>query len=126
MRGSRVLAAVVAGILLASGGWILLGQREAPPGPRLATIVVAGETIAEVNLDDLTQTQILTLPWPGGGETVIEAQPGRIRVQQADCPDQICVHQGWISHGGLPIVCLPHRLSIEITGGGEGLDAVAG
>ena len=40
--------------------------------------------------------------------------------------DQICVHQGYISDGSQPIVCLPNRLIIQIQGGGDALDAAAG
>ena len=53
-------------------------------------------------------------------------EQGRIRVSQADCPDQVCVDQGWIADGTVPIVCLPHKLVIEIVGGGSAFDAAAG
>ena len=53
-------------------------------------------------------------------------EPGRIRVSAADCPDQVCVEQGYISDGTVPIVCLPHGLVIEIVGGEEPLDGAAG
>ena len=38
-------------------------------------------------------------------------------MKSADCPDQVCVHQGWISDSTVPIVCLPHQVIIEVTGG---------
>lgn len=60
------------------------------------------------------------------GINMVLAEKGRIRVSEADCPDQICVHQGWISDGAVPIVCLPHRLMIEIVGAGGDLDGGAG
>ena len=53
-------------------------------------------------------------------------EKGRIRVSKADCPDQICANQGWISDGAVPIICLPHKLMIEIVGGGGELDGGAG
>ena len=56
----------------------------------------------------------------------ILVEPGRIRVSQANCPDQVCVEMGAISDGTVPIVCLPHKLVIEIVGGAEALDAAAG
>lgn len=57
-----------------------------------------------------------------GGNTV-EVERGRIRVSVADCPDQVCVHQGWISTSAVPVVCLPHGLVIEIVGA-DGPDAI--
>ena len=38
----------------------------------------------------------------------------------ADCPDHLCVKQGSISDGILPIVCLPNHVRIQITGDEEG------
>lgn len=51
------------------------------------------------------------------GKNLICIQPGRICVEEADCPDQICVLQGWLPEGNLgnlPIICLPHGLLIQI------------
>ena len=67
-----------------------------------------------------------TVEGPAGLTNTILVEPGRIRVSEADCPDQICVHQGFISDGTTPIVCLPNKLIIQIIGGGEALDAAAG
>ena len=35
---------------------------------------------------------------------------------EADCPDKICVNTGKISKIGETIVCLPHRVVVEIQG----------
>ncbi|MDR2589460.1 MAG: NusG domain II-containing protein [Oscillospiraceae bacterium] len=44
----------------------------------------------------------------------ILVEDGRIRIQAANCPDKFCIHQGWVSSGLIPIVCLPHRLVIQL------------
>jgi hypothetical protein len=36
---------------------------------------------------------------------------------EADCPDGLCVKQHKIDKTGQTIVCLPHRVVIEIEGG---------
>ena len=33
---------------------------------------------------------------------------------EADCDDQICVHQGYIENSGEMIVCLPNRFLVEM------------
>ena len=38
----------------------------------------------------------------------------KVYMESADCPNQICVHHGAISHTGETIVCLPNRVVIEI------------
>lgn len=52
----------------------------------------------------------------GGHEhfNLIAAENGRIKVAEADCPDQICVRTGWVSLAPQQIVCLPYRVVIKI------------
>lgn len=38
----------------------------------------------------------------------------QVRVVAANCKDQICVKEGWKSHPGQTIVCLPHKFLITI------------
>ena len=49
-----------------------------------------------------------------GGSNTILVEQGRIRVIEANCPDQVCVRQGAISGGYVPIACVPHGLVIDI------------
>lgn len=41
---------------------------------------------------------------------------GEVYMKSADCPDQICVHQGHRSKDGESITCLPNRVVVEIKG----------
>ncbi|MCF6463685.1 hypothetical protein C3E89_09975 [Clostridium sp. Cult1] len=54
------------------------------------------------------------------GYNLIEIGKEKVRVIEADCPDQLDVKQGYISKVGEVIVCLPNRLVIEIKGVDEG------
>lgn len=40
---------------------------------------------------------------------------GTVRMEAADCRDQICVRHHAISSAGESIICLPHKLAVEIT-----------
>ncbi len=92
----------------------------------VARIVLDGELVEEIDLTRVGTPYSFSVESGSGGENTILVEPGRIRVSQADCPDRICVGQGFISDGTVPIVCLPHKLIVEIVGGGEELDAAAG
>lgn len=35
-------------------------------------------------------------------------------MQEADCPDQYCVRQGRVKTAGQSIICLPHKVIVEI------------
>lgn len=61
-----------------------------------------------------TENQTIEVSYLGRSNT-IQVQDGKIRVQAAECPDQTCVHMGFLSDSGLPIVCLPNRLVIQFS-----------
>ncbi|MBE5856324.1 MAG: NusG domain II-containing protein [Lachnospiraceae bacterium] len=48
------------------------------------------------------------------GYNVISVHDGKICVSDADCPDCSCVKQGGINKKGDKIVCLPHKLIVEV------------
>lgn len=54
-------------------------------------------------------------------------EDGKAYISQADCPDKICQEHRAISYSGETIVCLPHKIVIEITEkqSAPDLDAVA-
>ncbi len=45
---------------------------------------------------------------------------GSVYMEEADCPDGYCVRQGHIQSGLDTIVCLPHKLVVEIVDRGDG------
>lgn len=47
---------------------------------------------------------------------VVVIENGKVRVTDADCPDGICKDYRPISYVGQTIVCLPHKVVIEIVG----------
>ena len=54
------------------------------------------------------------------GETnVCEIRDGQVRMIEADCPDQLCVHQKAISRTGESIICLPNQVVVSVQGSKE-------
>ena len=49
-----------------------------------------------------------------GGQNRLIIENGRAYMQEADCPDKLCVKQGNISMKGQSIICLPHKVVAEI------------
>lgn len=118
-----LLVLAFAALCAAGTLWVLFGRS----GGTAARIYQDGVLVRTIDLSRVTGTEAFTVDGPAGSNT-IEAEPGRIRVSHADCPDQVCVRQGWISDGVLPIVCLPNELVIELETGAseEVLDGVTG
>lgn len=48
------------------------------------------------------------------GKNILKIDGGKAWLLEADCPDQICVKTGKIMYPGQSIICLPHRVAIEI------------
>lgn len=120
---TRVILFLLLGAAAVSAAFLLLrGRGEDRP---VARITRDGVLLEEIDLTTVDQPYTLTFE-DESGRNVVTVEQGRIRVSEADCPDRVCVNQGWISDGTVPIVCLPHRLMIEIKGGGGELDGGAG
>ena len=105
-----VLAAVIALVAVAGFAAVkLMGLGSTTQGAT-AVITDADKKTYELPLDtDATITVTTDL-----GTNVIEVKDGRVRAKEADCPNQDCVHQGWIGKPGQQIVCLPHKLTVDI------------
>ena len=89
-------------------------------GGTIAVITVDGVEYDRIDLSKVTESYDIDIDTQYGHNTV-HVEPGRISVTEADCPDGICVAQGAIDKGGVPIVCMPHRLVVKIEG--SGIDA---
>lgn len=48
------------------------------------------------------------------GRNVINIHNGYVEMEEADCPDKYCIKQGKIKNTGQTIVCLPHKVVVEI------------
>ncbi|MCQ2405733.1 MAG: NusG domain II-containing protein [Oscillospiraceae bacterium] len=60
------------------------------------------------------------------GSNLLVIKDGKASIEDADCPDRICVHAGEISRKGESITCLPHKLTVTIEGEAPaGFDAVS-
>lgn len=64
------------------------------------------------------------------GYNRVRMEAGEVYMEEADCPDGYCMHQGPLSGGIETIVCLPHKLVVEViseqeTASEENIDSVA-
>lgn len=99
--------------------------------PKTARIIQDGEIIREVDLQRVAEPYEFEVVYEGNtepspGRNTVRVEQGKIAVVGADCPDKICVRQGFIENGVLPIVCLPHKLTISVSGDSADTDAVSG
>lgn len=123
VRSTKFLVLLLALIVFVAVLASILAELGAPRGS-VAVISVDSQVRERIDLNQVTEPYSFVVESEWGRNTV-EVEPGRIRVSEADCPDQICVEQGWVEPAGSPIVCLPHRMVIQFTEGEGGVDAVS-
>lgn len=52
-------------------------------------------------------------------ENTLQIKNNEVKMIQATCPDRLCIKQGAISKKGQSIICLPHKLIVEVVSGDE-------
>jgi Uncharacterized protein conserved in bacteria len=79
-----------------------------------AVLRVDGKEIRTFELYEGQKSYTFKYEDPDGDYNLIEVEGTRIRIKDANCGDLICVRRGWASKNGDTIVCLPHKLVIEV------------
>lgn len=73
-------------------------------------VTVDGEVYGTYSL---TEDQVIEVE-EGDFYNRIRIEDGKAYMEEANCPDGYCERQGKISGGAQTIVCLPHKLVVEV------------
>ena len=114
LAAALVFGAVLAAVLLlrSPGGTVQV---------RVAGAVTAGYPL------DVDASYTIT--GANGGTNLLVIEDGAARIEEASCPDGVCVHTGRIRRNGQSIVCLPNQVVVEIvsdTENSSGVDITVG
>ena len=96
-------------ILIAAILFLMLNRTDKTEGDYVY-ITLDNIEYATIPLDKDT---VLSIDSDKGKNTVVVSDK-EVYVESADCPDQICVNHEAIGYDKETIVCLPHKLVIEI------------
>ena len=97
------------GILAFSGlFWVVL-HFLLPKGDVVA-VTVDGEVVRTLSLSEDQEVTIRTEQ----GYNTVTVRNGNVSVTEADCPDKLCVKHAAVHTSGETIVCLPHKLVVEV------------
>lgn len=89
-----------------------------------ADIYQEGNLLTSISLNDVTAPYSFTVTGENGCINEIEVRSDSIGIIFADCPDKLCIHQGFVCNSKLPIVCLPNRLVIQLRENDSIIDTV--
>lgn len=101
--------------------FIIIGFLQHKEGEKVC-ITIDGLLYGEYNL---TENQVITIDEPFG-HNQIRIENGMVFMSEADCPDKYCIEYKPISKTNETIICLPHKLVVEVKGivGEQSLDVI--
>lgn len=118
-KKAAVIVSVVLFVLASASLLYLLiphfqGESSKASGDYVAEIYRGGRLLYRIPLREIHENRTLVIEGEDGCRNEIEIRPDGIGVISADCPDKLCVRQGFINNDRLPVVCLPNRLIIRL------------
>lgn len=123
-------------MLLMIGSFLPLGvfsykQAHADDTNLQAIVQVDGETLKTFNLEEDGETEVFLYHDDHGHENLIVRTGTSIEIKEASCRDQVCVQMNPIKNVGDTILCLPHRVLVEVVSDGpvdtqtDGIDIIS-
>lgn len=110
---------LILALLLLAGALFLVYGAKKTQGARVVVRVDGVET-AEYSLYANGTYEL------NGGTNILVIEDGYAWLEEANCPDKLCVNQGRISFNGQVITCLPNKLTVTVYGNDTGVDIVIG
>ena len=101
----------------------IVKERASNYNKKYVEITVDGEEHSKYVLDNNIDKEIEVIT--DKGYNIIQIQNGQVLVEESDCNNQLCVRKGVIEEPGEIIVCLPHKVVVQITGSSEDLDSIS-
>ena len=113
MKQKWILIGITAVLVLGGvgGSWYVLHQKQPE---KIAQIYQNDKLLYEIDLTKVKEPYTITIDGDNGAENQVLVENGQISTQSASCPDHLCVKQGTISDGILPIICLPNHIRISV------------
>jgi hypothetical protein len=88
----------------------MMQRGQGKTGP-FVEVIHSGGVAARVYLDEPGEFSIPEFP-----RVVFEVRDGAAAFIYSTCPDQVCVHTGWLSRPGHIAACLPNGLLLVVDG----------
>lgn len=104
---------IIAAALVLAGALYLISQAA---GNAEASVVVVTVDGKEVLRRPLAVEDSYEINQEDGSVNVITVEDGAVYMSEANCRDGLCLHQGKMRNAAKTIVCLPHKLVVQLEG----------
>jgi len=121
---NRYITVALLSLLLISLAAMCLLQNRAAGDNLTVEIYKNNQLYRQIPLSEATSEEIRVAD-ADGHYNVVEIAGGRVRVREADCPNQICVKSGWLSKPGQISFCAPNKVKVVIKGNSNEFDAIS-
>ncbi len=113
-KAQLFVVTALAVLVLASAGFLIYRQLR-PAEPAMSAVVsVRGVDVCVVDLSKDMEPYDIDLDALLGVGVVLEVREHEIHFKSSTCPDQICVHAGWLWRDMDIAVCMPNQVSIMV------------
>lgn len=116
-RKDLILILIIAAVALGGMGAARLME---PRNVSQVRVTVDGAVVLTA---PLSKDATYEIPQGDGSLNVIEVKDGGVRMIEANCRDGVCISQGETRRAARTIVCLPHKLVVQLAPAGESEDA---
>lgn len=110
-KGDLILIGFIFVVVVLSFAGIYSYQK-ANSNKLIAVISQDNKVIERIDLNKVEQPRIIKLT--GDYHNSIRVEKGKIRYEDSDCPNLVCVNTGWLTKYGDIAVCLPNKTIIDI------------
>ncbi len=117
LKNAYIAITLLIVLLIGSLAWILWSNFADSTGDSdiiTADIFQNGALIDSICLSTVDTPYTFTITGDNGCQNEIEVRHNSIGIIAADCPDKLCVHQGFVHSSQIPITCLPNHLVIRL------------
>ena len=104
---------LIAAALLAALALYMLSQVTLVAPAASLVVTLDGEEILK---KPLAVEDSYTIEQEDGSLNVITVEDGAVYMSQANCRDGLCIRQGRMKNAAKTIVCLPHKLVVQLSG----------
>lgn len=95
-------------IICVAGLAFFLHEKIGGRGANCVTVKVDGTIQGVYSLAEDQEIEI------NGGSNILVIKNQEANMKEADCPDQLCVHQKPVSRNHESIICLPNKVVVEV------------
>ena len=104
---------IIAALLLCAGALYLISQVSLSAEASTVVVTLDGK---EVLRRPLAMENTYEIAQEDGSLNIIAVKDGAVFMQEANCRDGLCIRQGKMKNGAKTIVCLPHKLVVQLPG----------